>query len=118
MQCDVLAQGVVDAAKDVKLNFTSLIINSEYDKKLVYGCSYACSLAIGDIKISKVFENECAQSFGVDFVKSVKNSNVIDVRTKNEFNNGTYKTSQNIPLNTIQDEIDNISDDYDIDDIL
>jgi len=45
-----------------------------------------------------------------DFIKSVENSNVIDVRTKNEFNNGTYKTSQNIPLSTIQEEIDNISD--------
>ena len=45
-----------------------------------------------------------------DFIKSVENSNVIDVRTKNEFNNGTYKTSQNIPLNTIEQEIDNISD--------
>ena len=45
-----------------------------------------------------------------DFIKSVENSNVIDVRTKNEFNNGTYKTSQNIPLSTIEQEIDNISD--------
>ena len=45
-----------------------------------------------------------------DFIKSVENSNVIDVRTKNEFNNGTYKRSQNIPLNTIEQEIDNISD--------
>ena len=44
------------------------------------------------------------------FIKSVKNSNVIDVRTKNEFNNGTYKASQNIPLSTIEQEIDNISD--------
>jgi len=40
----------------------------------------------------------------------IENSNVIDVRTKNEFNNGTYKTSQNIPLSTIEEEIDNISD--------
>ena len=45
-----------------------------------------------------------------DFIKSVENSNVIDVRTKNEFNNGTYKASQNIPLSTIEQEIDNISD--------
>ncbi len=45
-----------------------------------------------------------------DFIKSVENSNVIDVRTKNEFNNGTYKASQNIPLSTIGQEIDNISD--------
>ena len=44
------------------------------------------------------------------FIKSVENSNVIDVRTKNEFNNGTYKSSQNIPLSTIGQEIDNISD--------
>ena len=45
-----------------------------------------------------------------DFIRSVGNSNVLDVRTKNEFDNGTYKTSQNIPLNTIEEEIDNISD--------
>jgi len=45
-----------------------------------------------------------------DFIKSDENSNVIDVRTKNEFNNGTYKASQNIPLSTIGQEIDNISD--------
>ena len=45
-----------------------------------------------------------------DFVKSVKNSNVIDVRTNNEYKNANFKTSQNIPLNTIQSEIDNISD--------
>ena len=45
-----------------------------------------------------------------DFIKSVDNSNLLDVRTKNEFKNGTYKTSQNIPLSTIEEEIDNISD--------
>ena len=45
-----------------------------------------------------------------DFIKSVDNYNVLDVRTKNEFKNGTYKTSQNIPLSTIEEEIDNISD--------
>ena len=45
-----------------------------------------------------------------NFVKSVKNSNVIDVRTNNEYKNANFKTSQNIPLNTIQSEIDNISD--------
>ena len=55
-------------------------------------------------------ENDLCIVVSSDFIKSVENSNVIDVRTKNEFNNGTYKTSQNIPLNTIQDEIDNISD--------
>ena len=45
-----------------------------------------------------------------DFINFDINSNILDVRTKNEFKNGTYKTSQNIPLNNIQDEIDNISD--------
>ena len=56
MTLNDLKNSIPDFAKDVKLNFSSLIINSEYDEELVYGCAYASSLAIGDNHIASIFE--------------------------------------------------------------
>ena len=67
-----LKNSIPDFAKDVKLNFSSLIINSEYDEELVYGCAYASSLAIGDNHIASIFEEECRNRFGGEFIESVK----------------------------------------------
>ena len=47
-------------------------MNSEYDEELVYGCAYASSLTIGDDDIASVFEEECRNRFGPDFINSVK----------------------------------------------
>ena len=72
MTLNDLKNSIPDFAKDVKLNFSSLIINSEYDEELVYGCAYASSLAIGDNHIASVFEEECRNRFGEEFIESVK----------------------------------------------
>ena len=45
-----------------------------------------------------------------EFIKLDENHSIVDVRTENEFNNGSYMTANNIPLNTISDKIDHISD--------
>ena len=72
MTLNDLKNSIPDFAKDVKLNFSSLIINSEYDEELVYGCAYASSLAIGDNHIASIFEEECRNRFGGEFIESVK----------------------------------------------
>ena len=72
MTLNDLKNSIPDFAKDVKLNFSSLIINSEYDEELVYGCAYASSLAIEDNHIASVFEEECRNRFGGEFIESVK----------------------------------------------
>ena len=72
MNLDDLKNSIPEFAKDVKLNLSSLIINSEYEKELVYGCAYASSLAIGDKYIADVFEEECKNRFGPEFILSVK----------------------------------------------
>ncbi len=40
-----------------------------------------------------------------DFINSSINSKILDVRTKSEFNNGSFKNAINIPLKLIDDEI-------------
>ena len=92
MTIDDLKNGVPEFAKDIKLNLSSLIINSEYEEELVYGCAYASSLAIGNKKISKVFEEECNERFGLEFIKSVKATVVIMT-----LNNVWYKYRDSMP---------------------
>ncbi len=92
MTIDDLKNGVPEFAKDIKLNLSSLIINSEYEEELVYGCAYASSLAIGNKKISGVFEQECNDRFGSEFIKSVKATVVIMT-----LNNVWYKYRDSMP---------------------
>ena len=92
MTIDDLKNGVPEFAKDIKLNLSSLIINSEYEEELVYGCAYASSLAIGNKKISDVFEEECNKRFGSEFIKSVKATVVIMT-----LNNVWYKYRDSMP---------------------
>ena len=92
MTIDDLKNGVPEFAKDIKLNLSSLIINSEYEEELVYGCAYASSLAIGNKKISDVFEQECSERFGSEFIKSVKATVVIMT-----LNNVWYKYRDSMP---------------------
>ncbi len=110
MTLNDLKNNIPDFAKDVKLNFSSLIINSEYDEELVYGCAYASSLAIGDNNITSVFEEECRNRFGRGFIKSVKATVVLmalnnvwykfrDSMTTTEMKMAPQKMSVNIMAN-------------------
>ena len=87
-----LKNSIPDFAKDVKLNLSSLIMNSEYDEELVYGCAYASSLTIGDDDIAEVFEKECRNRFGPEFIKSVKAT-----VTVMSLNNVWYKYRDSMP---------------------
>tara|TARA_B100001250_G_C19683142_1_gene736796 strand:+ start:476 stop:997 length:522 start_codon:yes stop_codon:yes gene_type:complete len=92
MTLDNLKNSIPDYAKDVKLNLSTLITNSDYDQKVVYGCAYASSLAIGDDQITNVFEHECNNRFGADFIESVKSTVVIMT-----LNNVWYKYREAMP---------------------
>ena len=72
MTLNDLKNCIPDFAKDIKLNLSSLIINSGYDDELVYGSTYAGSLAIGNNDIASVFEKECKIRFGPEFIESTK----------------------------------------------
>ena len=62
-----------DVNKAYKEFYDAVInLNSEYDEELVYGCAYASSLAIGDNHIASIFEEECRNRFGGEFIESVK----------------------------------------------
>ena len=89
---DDLKNKVPEFAKDVKLNFSSLIINSEYDQELVYGCAYASSLVLGDRDLSNIFENECIKRFDTNFVESIKGT--VSIMT---LNNIWYKYRDAMP---------------------
>jgi len=67
-------------------------MNSEYDEELVYGCAYASSLTIGDDDIASVFEEECRNRFGPDFINSVKATVTIM-----SLNNVWYKYRDSMP---------------------
>ena len=67
-------------------------MNSEYDEELVYGCAYASSLTIGDDDIASVFEEECRNRFGQDFINSVKATVTIM-----SLNNVWYKYRDSMP---------------------
>ena len=92
MTLNDLKNSIPDFAKDVKLNFSTLIINSEYDEELVYGCAYAGSLAIGDNHIASVFEEECRNRFGQKFIDSVKATVIVM-----SLNNVWYKYRDSMP---------------------
>ena len=92
MTLNDLKNSIPDFAKDVKLNLSSLVMNSEYDDELVYGCSYASSLAIADSTISSVFEEECRNRFGQEFIESVKAT-----VTVMSLNNVWYKYRDSMP---------------------
>ncbi len=92
MTLNDLKNSIPGFAKDVKLNLSSLVMNSEYDEELVYGCAYASSLAIGDNDISSVFEEECRNRFGLEFIESVK-----AIVTVMSLNNVWYKYRDSMP---------------------
>ena len=92
MTLNDLKNSIPDFAKDVKLNLSSLVMNSEYDEELVYGCAYASSLAIGDKDIASVFEEECRNRFGSEFNESVKAT-----VTVMSLNNVWYKYRDSMP---------------------
>ncbi len=92
MTINDLKNSIPDFAKDVKLNLSSLIINSDYDEKLVYSCAYASSLALGNDKIINVFENECNTRFELEFIESVKST--VTIMT---LNNIWYKYRDSMP---------------------
>lgn len=92
MTINDLKNSIPDFAKDIKLNLSSLIINSDYDEELVYGCAYASSLVLGDEKIINVFENECSIRFESEFIESVKST--VTIMT---LNNVWYKYRDSMP---------------------
>tara|TARA_Y100001970_G_C14182115_1_gene830398 strand:+ start:624 stop:1145 length:522 start_codon:yes stop_codon:yes gene_type:complete len=92
MTFDELKNNIPEFAKDVKLNFSSLIKNSEFNDDLVYGCAYASALALGDKMLSNIFEQECEKRFGIGFVESVKSTVVIMT-----LNNTWYKYRDSMP---------------------
>ena len=92
MTFDELKNSIPEFAKDVKLNFSSLIKNSDFDDDLVYGCAYASALALNDKILSNAFEQECEKRFGIDFVESVKSTVVIMT-----LNNTWYKYRDSMP---------------------
>ena len=53
-----IKNSIPDFAKDIRLNFSSIIINSDHNNELVFGCAYACSLSLDNVTIAKIFENE------------------------------------------------------------
>ena len=67
-----LIDDIPQFAIDLKSNISSLFLNSEFDEKLVYGCGYASSLAIGDKHLATIFEEECNARFSPDFIESIK----------------------------------------------
>ena len=92
MNIDELKNSIPDFAKDIKLNLSSLIINSDYSEELVYGCAYASSLALGDQGLIDVFEGECKSRFESEFVISVKST--VTIMT---LNNIWYKYRDSMP---------------------
>mgnify|MGYP001238141314 CR=1 FL=1 len=87
-----LKNAIPEFAKDIKLNFSSLIMNSDYDEELVYGCAYASTLTIGNDEIIKVFHNECEKRFGLKFIESIKSTVIIMT-----LNNQWYKYRDSMP---------------------
>ncbi len=92
MTVNDLKDHIPDYAKDIKLNLSTLIINSDQDEKLVYGCAYASALAIGNKMVSDVFQGECMTRFDDDFVTAVKST--VTIMT---LNNIWYKYREAMP---------------------
>ena len=53
-----IKNSIPDFAKDIKLNFSSIILNSSHEDDLVFGCAYACSLSLGNITIAKILKSK------------------------------------------------------------
>ena len=87
-----LKNSIPDFAKDVRLNFSSIIMNSTYEDELIYGCAYASSLSIGNKEFSKIFENECSIRLSKNFVESIKST--VAIMT---MNNMWYKYRDAMP---------------------
>jgi len=87
-----IKNSIPDFAKDTRLNFSSIIINSDHNNELVFGCAYACSLSLGNATIAKIFENECKSKFSDDFVESIKST--VAIMT---MNNTWYKYRDAMP---------------------
>jgi alkyl hydroperoxide reductase subunit D len=87
-----IKNSIPDFAKDIRLNFSSVIINSSHDDDLVYGCAYACSLSLGNMNIAKIFEDECRSKISDSFVNSVKS--IVSIMA---MNNVWYKYRDAMP---------------------
>tara|TARA_B110000438_G_C15693601_1_gene597882 strand:+ start:58 stop:594 length:537 start_codon:yes stop_codon:yes gene_type:complete len=87
-----IKNSIPEFAKDIKLNFSSVIMNSTHEDNLVYGCAYACSLSLGNVAIAKIFEEECRSKLSDDFVNSIKST--VSIMT---MNNTWYKYRDAMP---------------------
>ncbi|MBH10515.1 MAG: hypothetical protein CMG74_09250 [Candidatus Marinimicrobia bacterium] len=95
---DDLKNSIPDYAKDIRLNLTSLITNSEYDDDIVYGCAYSSSLAADCLsELSAVFENECRLRISDSFIESVKST--VTIMT---LNNIWYKYRDAMPISEMK----------------
>lgn len=88
---------VPDFAKDIKLNLSTLIENSDYEDDLVFGCAYASALALDNDDLIDVFDYECKQRFPDDYIESVKSTVVIM-----SLNNAWYKYRDAMPTNEMR----------------
>jgi len=87
-----LKENLPNFAKDIRLNLSSLIINSEEDDRLVYGCAYSSALASGNKTLIDIFHNECSIRFDNEFIESVKST--VTIMT---LNNIWYKYREAMP---------------------
>ena len=60
---DDVKNSIPEFAKDIKLNFSSLIINSEEDDELLLGCAYASALALDSQGLISVLRMKQEQEF-------------------------------------------------------
>ena len=58
-----IKNSIPDFAKVIRLNFSSIIMNSVYEDDLTYGCAYACALSLNDKKLSKALEMNAETEF-------------------------------------------------------
>ena len=89
---DDVKNSIPEFAKDIKLNFSSLIINSEEDDELLLGCAYASALALDSQGLISVFENEARARVSDDFIQAVKST--VAIMT---LNNIWYKYREAMP---------------------
>jgi len=92
-----LKENLPNFAKDIKLNLSSLIINSEEDERFVYSCAYSSALASGNKTLIDIFHNECSMRFDEEFIESVKSA--VTIMT---LNNIWYKYRDAMPNNELR----------------
>ena len=107
---DDVKNSIPEFAKDIKLNFSSLIINSEEDDELLLGCAYASALALDSQGLISVFENEARARVSDDFIQAVKSTvaimtlNNIWYKYRDSLPNGEMKTAaQRMRVNIMRD---------------